>query len=201
MPEAEFFSLFRFFVRRQFLEAEIRARFLAEVESATRTASTVQDSGAYVVDRAVRSTNWIEAPTGAASLVESRLLDLKPAMEEHFRVPLSGCDGTQFLSYKPGDFYLPHRDVRREPALAGGLRQRQISVVIFLNSQSGEPRDGHFCGGSLTFYGLMDQAQGKSIGLPLEGRAGLLVAFPSAILHGVAAVTYGERFTIVSWYI
>ena len=54
---------------------------------------------------------------------------------------------------------------------------------------------------SLTFYGLMDDGvSGESVGLPLAGETGLLVAFPSHLVHSVSPVTAGERYTLVSWF-
>ena len=71
---------------------------------------------------------------------------------------------------------------------------------MFLNSDSpGEPAG--YSGGSLTFYGLMDDnASGESVGLPLAGETGLLIAFPSHLVHSVSPVTAGERYTVVSWF-
>jgi predicted 2-oxoglutarate/Fe(II)-dependent dioxygenase YbiX len=71
---------------------------------------------------------------------------------------------------------------------------------VFLNgSDAGEPAG--YSGGSLTFYGLMDDgAGGESVGLPLAGELGLLVAFPSDLLHSVSPVTAGERYTLVTWF-
>ena len=58
-----------------------------------------------------------------------------------------------------------------------------------------------YSGGSLTFFGLMDDSpSGESVGLPLAGETGLLIAFPSHLVHSVSPVTAGERYTLVSWF-
>jgi predicted 2-oxoglutarate/Fe(II)-dependent dioxygenase YbiX len=54
----------------------------------------------------------------------------------------------------------------------------------------------------LSFFGLMgEDAREEAVGLPLTGEAGLLVAFPSELVHGVQAVTRGKRYTVVSWFV
>jgi SM-20-related protein len=79
------------------------------------------------------------------------------------------------------------------------VRERRISVVLFVNGGSDEPAPGSLGGGALTFYGLMGDG-GQSVGLPVDAESGLAVAFPSATLHGVSPVTHGQRFTVVTWF-
>jgi len=76
------------------------------------------------------------------------------------------------------------------------LRIRRISIVVFLNDHSVEPREDCFSGGVLNFYDETDQT--KTFGL--EGETGLLVAFTAETFHEVLPVTSGERFTIISWF-
>jgi SM-20-related protein len=78
---------------------------------------------------------------------------------------------------------------------------RRVSAVIFLNESSEEPAPEKYGGGSLAFYGLLqDDPKGQGIGLPLIGSPGSLVAFPSQMIHGVNPVTHGRRYTIASWF-
>ena len=63
------------------------------------------------------------------------------------------------------------------------------------------PVDGKYCGGNLTFYGLMDNETFGKFGLPLVGEPGMLITFPPNLGHEVTEVTSGERFTIATWYI
>ena len=76
-----------------------------------------------------------------------------------------------------------------------------MSAVIFLNGTSVEPRDGMYGGGALTFYELFDDPVGRNLGFPLEAQEGLLVAFRANVMHGVAPVVHGDRYTITAWYI
>jgi predicted 2-oxoglutarate/Fe(II)-dependent dioxygenase YbiX len=45
-----------------------------------------------------------------------------------------------------------------------------------------------------------DAIGGENVGLPLAGEAGLLIAFPSHLVHSVSPVTAGERYTLVTWF-
>ena len=104
----------------------------------------------------------------------------------------------QFLLYREGDFFAPPGRQHRSDA-PGFVRQRSVSAVVFLNGRR-EPTN--YSGGSLTFYGLMDDGVGgESVGLPLAGETGLLVAFPSDLVHAVSPVTAGERYTVVTWFL
>jgi SM-20-related protein len=80
-------------------------------------------------------------------------------------------------------------------------KSRQISAVIFLNSNSAQPGESTYGGGALTFYELLDDPIGQSLGFPLEAEEGLLIAFRADVPHSVAPVTHGDRYTIASWYV
>ncbi len=199
MPNADFFARLGLFVRRNFFDARLCAELQSELRSAGRIAAAVRDQGRTYVDRHERSGQLAEVSAPTAEMVKLRLLDLKPELEQHFHLSLAGCRPPQFLAYGPGDFFGVHRDTG-QPGATPKPNERQVSVVIFLTTESPEPQEGLYGGGNLTFFGLLDDARAQSAGLPLVGQEGLLIAFRSGTLHGVTPVTHGERYTIVSWY-
>jgi len=201
MPQARFFALFRLFVRENFFDRELCARLREEMRSGGRAAATIRTGGAsYAVDPAVRSAKWVEVSDSALCLTDARLREVRPEVQAHFQVSLDGCQRPQFLAYRPGDFYRPHRDNSQAPDASQTARERRISVILFLNSPSEEPAADCYGGGALTFYGLMNRPGASSVGFPLIAAEGLLIAFPSSLLHEVAPVSHGERYTIASWY-
>jgi predicted 2-oxoglutarate/Fe(II)-dependent dioxygenase YbiX len=125
---------------------------------------------------------------------------VQPDIERHFSVRLSGCREPGFLVYGPGDFYRPHQDNSGGPGLAAVVAERRISMVVFLDSEAASGRPGSHRGGALTFYELIDEPRLTGRGIPLEGEAGLMVAFRSSVVHGVAPVTDGLRCTVVTWF-
>jgi len=99
------------------------------------------------------------------------------------------------LRYQNGDFFVRHQDGNTHQLDFDHLRIRRISIVVFLNDHSIEPKPECFSGGTLNFY---DPERANSF--TLHGETGMLVAFTAETFHEVLPVTSGERFTIISWF-
>jgi len=149
----------------------------------------------------LRSTLQVEVGDSVNALVRAKLLDMRTALGRRFEVELGDCQGPTYLVYEPGDFFEPHKDESQRPGAPEHVRARLVSVIIFLSDEDENERPGEYAGGSLGFYGLLPDPRCAHIGLPLKGRAGLLVAFRSDVFHQVTPVTRGERYTVVSWYV
>jgi SM-20-related protein len=203
MPKSDFFSRLGLFVRKEFFDAELCHRLRLEASSAQqRPALTYKGGmGTGMVDENFRRTKSVKVSKQTRLSVAQHLLAVKPALEKHFNLTLLDCQSPDFLLYKEGDFFQPHRDINDHPESPQTLKERRVSVVIFLNDQTEEPRPDAYSGGSLVFYGLIEDPRWKEYGFPMVGERGLLVAFPSDAFHRVSTVTQGERFTIVSWFV
>jgi SM-20-related protein len=201
MPTAGFFRKFEFFVVERFFDRDLCSQLRADMRAGVPLAGTVGSDGAeFVVDREVRRVTQSKVNDTSTALVKTRFIGVKPDMELHFNLALADCQLPQFLHYVTGDFYQRHRDGGGRAA-SPISKSRRISAVIFLNDTSTEPRDGMYGGGALTFYELFDDPVGRSLGFPLAADEGLLIAFRADVLHSVAPVTHGDRYTIASWYI
>lgn len=200
MLQPEFFRLFRLFVHREFFDPETCARLRAELRAGECRPLGVHDGTAIHFDEMSRRTKRVYVEEQAADWVRQRVLCLRSVLAEHFCMNLCGCQRPQFLAYGEGDFFSRHED--SNPASADPhIQQRRLSVVIFLNGWSDSPREDCFGGGALTFHGLLKDPRTQNMGLPLNGEAGMLVAFPSGLCHSVSPVTHGERHTIVTWFV
>jgi len=198
MPTAEFFTRLGLFVCKNFLEQELCTRCCREIDEAAQTKATiVRTNETEVLDETFRKVKWADVPATTVSLVEARLLALMPTLERHFNVTLTGYEPLDFLTYQEGDFFQVHIDGGDDAH--HNHRERKVSVVIFLNGQAQQPAHDTYCGGSLTFYGLIDDPRWLTYGFPLNSEPGLLIAFRSDVLHQVLPVTYGKRYSIVSW--
>ena len=201
MPRADFFTRFGIYAAPGFVGGEECRALVAELAASPRSAAEVYgENYARGVDEGARRTLRAAAPAGVAAGLAGRLAGLRSALEENFRTKLGGCEEPEFLVYRTGDFFRPHRDASPGARAHEHLRRRRVSVVLFLNGQAERPEPGSFCGASLVFYGLLPDPRAAHVGFPLAAEAGLLVAFPSDLLHEVTPVTHGERYAVVSWF-
>lgn len=200
MPAADFFRSLGLFAVKDFFDVAWCERLRLEAFSASKSHATVVKKSLERLDEGVRKTKWARVSAPTTATVKARLLAVKPRLERHFNMKLAGCEEPQFLAYKPGDFFRLHHDNADDPDALAYVRERQVSAVIFLNSEAEALGPESYCGGALTFYGLMDDPHWKTYGFPLVGERGLLIAFRSDVLHEVTVVTRGERYSIVSWF-
>jgi SM-20-related protein len=199
MPSANFFRNLGLFVQENFLAPEVCDQIREQMSKGKYEPGVVVGEHAEaLVEESIRKVSSVDVEGSIEEAVRSQLIALMPALEEHFKVSLKDCQGPDFLKYGVGSFYLPHVD--GNPSGPSKIAKRRVSVVIFLNAQSKEPAEDTYCGGPLTFYGLMDGPEWEKLPFPLEAEKGLLVAFRSDVLHEVQPVTFGERFSAVSWF-
>jgi SM-20-related protein len=198
---SELAARFELFLVRDFLDAKTCEAIIAEISSAWGGPATVYREGATTpIDESLRKTTRRMLSPATTEFVRQRLLEQKEAIERHFQISLNDCEEPQFLFYKEGDFFVAHQDGNSEQLEYDHLRIRRISVVIFLATQTAEPSANAYCGGSLVFFEAGSDTDRKELGFHLTGEMGLFVAFRSETVHEVPPVTYGERYSIVSWY-
>lgn len=193
-------SKFKILVVEDFIDPELCAVLRADARAGVNKEANVINRGSVRVDKSVRSTRVATLDTPAAAAFKARVRELKPRLEGHFNLTLAGYQDPHFLTYGPDDFFQPHRDNNYDPLDTETIRARRVSVVVFLNGASEEPAPETFGGGSLVFYGLLPDARCATIGFPLAGKPGLMVAFPVDMMHEVAPITRGERYTAVTWF-
>jgi len=198
MPKAGFFRKLGLFVAEEFLVPEACIELRSDINRSQFERATVlgeDEQAGGVVDETVRVVSRARIPGTMRQGLQSRLKALLPELEKHFGVSLNDFEGPEFLVYGPGSFYTPHLDANPDAS----TETRRVSMVLFLNPKSASPAPGCYCGGSLTFHGLMDGPFEKCA-FSLEAEAGLLVAFRSSILHEVKPVTAGQRYSVVGWF-
>ncbi|HWC87456.1 MAG TPA: 2OG-Fe(II) oxygenase [Solirubrobacteraceae bacterium] len=190
------------FVRRGVIEPDL----CRDLRSAARVAdhekaTIVRDAGGSVVDERHRRTRSVDIPHPSAQVVSRRIAALGGELSGYFDVDLSGCQETQFLLYRRGDFFRAHADNSGAQNLEEYIRLRQISVVVFLSDQASRPTEDAYCGGELRFFMLDRHATAAKARTSVRGEAGLVVAFRSHTFHEVAPVSFGERLTAVTWMV
>jgi predicted 2-oxoglutarate/Fe(II)-dependent dioxygenase YbiX len=144
--------------------------------------------------QAIRRTRSIEIDAVLREWFEHRLDTIRPAVERVLGQPLGDREGCGFLRYPPGGFYRTHRD-RAEVAGWPAAARRAASVVIFLNASEPQASAGSFEGGLLCLH--PDRADQP---VEIRPQPGLLVAFPSHVVHEVLPVRNGIRDAAVDWF-
>jgi len=203
MPGLEFFRRLGIYIVPEFL-TEPACRELIDIIAAApkRRGKTIGGGGTSRLDESRRSVGDAKVSEAATAELKHSLLDLKPDLEKHFRIPLEwGGEGPDYLAYRAGDFFKPHIDNVEIPAVPNSLIvRRRVAVILFLNRHSREYLENCFGGGLLNFYGLLDGPQWKECAFGLEPEPGLLVAFSSGLKHEVTPVTYGERYSVLTTF-
>jgi len=201
MPKADFFERFGIFVREDFLDADRCARLCRELDASASVApARVTSQGDDAVRTESRSTRVVKLSNQAQADVVRLFKDQSADIARHFDVELDTFEAPQCLLYREGDFFRAHTDSSDHPDALDYIRDRKVSLVLFLNSYSEELSEGCFGGGELVLYDLLDGPAWEGKGFPLEASAGLLVGFRSDMMHEVWPVLHGQRYAMVAWF-
>lgn len=180
----------------QFLTDSLCEQIINEAHSCPSTPARVYGQVSEgTVDERVRKANCIFPSDETVGFVIKRLRDYKERIGSHFRMALSDCEQPQFLRYEVGDFFVAHQDGNTGLIRLGSDAERKISIVIFLNQQTNDQRQGTYSGGVLRFSNYLADLE-----FDFQPTTGMLVAFRSELTHEVTQVTFGERYSIASWY-
>ncbi len=200
MPNAAFFQRLGLFVDRTFLTAEQCSTICSAIHLSDSLPAPILRLGVSEVDETSRKVRYGNIASSLKEMVAHRLRQQLAHIAEYFSTPIHGFEPPQYLHYQTGDHFCLHQDGSTSYNTTSYLARRKLSGVIFLNSQAAAPTPHCFGGGELTFYGLIDDPQWKHYGFHLEAEAGVLVVFRSDVLHEVCPVTWGDRYTIVTWF-
>ena len=159
-----------------------------DIHQATIINKNKEEEDSHEEDLEVRNTLWY-------NITEEMSHKLESAVSGCFRdiiVPKYNCEfksyePVQFLGYPVGGHYKGHNDgesFNLKTRQWERLMDRDVSFLFYLNDQYG--------GGELEFYDL---------GLTIKPKKGMMIAFPSykEFAHKVHPVTWGHRYSLVSW--
>jgi SM-20-related protein len=187
------------FLEAELCESLIQASRSAEYRQA-RFHQAPGDEKGILLDTSTRNVKEMIVFKETRALVAKRLISYKPALEAHFGLTLGECQRPNFLYYPVGGRYVAHTDSADDPEYPDYVRNRQVSVIIFLNSQADSDAAEGYRGGSLIIYTPNYKIGSDEPGVRVSGKAGSLVAFRSNVFHEVEPVRAGERFSVTSWF-
>ena len=193
---APFAPLSPVFKRSRFLEPSTCRQIRGAFDRGDAESAEVLGDQASV-RRDIRRVISVEVDEQTLSFVERALDAVRQDLQTFFGESLAGREGTGFLRYPPGGFYLPHRD-RATVASWPDAARRRIAIVVFLNGALEVDPGGDFSGGYLRIYGS-DTVE-PEVSTDVAPAAGLLVAFRADAWHEVTTVVGGNRDVIVDWF-
>lgn len=202
MPRAGFLAQLGWFVVPGFLDTSTCTSVRREMQCSSGGLALILNADNQTeVDEDKRRTEMALVSPETRSLITSRLMAIRPSLEKHFSVELTGCEPPSFLVYKEGYYYGRHVDANRNPEAPIKFQKRRVSISIFLNGEGEEDGPDSYSGGSLTFSGTRrEDLETRYAGIALTGEEGLLIGFNSDWPHEVQPVQRGVRYSIVSWF-
>ena len=157
-------------------------------DTSQATTINIDDKEKSDTNLEVRNTLWYNIPEEMAKNLEQAVAT---CFTEHvapkYNCQFKGYEPVQFLGYPVGGHYLGHNDgetFNLKTRQWERIMERDVSFLFYLNDQYG--------GGELEFYDL---------GLTIKPKKGMMIAFPSYkdFAHKVHPVTWGHRYSLVSW--
>lgn len=164
-------------------------------EDLTKTARWDRsDLGSGWNDRYVHAGDLVRPDRGFAGTKDIEasniLLGIREKVKQHIikirnlQIPLYS-DMLQLVRWVPGNQQHPHADSQNEDGSTHPYYWREYASILYLNSD--------YTGGSIYF---------PQHDIELTPSPGTMVTFPGTVeyMHGVRAVTSGERYTVASFW-
>jgi predicted 2-oxoglutarate/Fe(II)-dependent dioxygenase YbiX len=179
-------------------EAECRA-VIGEIDAAHQARAEIWGDGGFGVHPDSRRGAIATLPAATEDLVQDRRWEVMPRLEARFGCEVSHISGATALIYREGDHFAAHSDGGGDDEAPDEVRRRRVSLVVALND--GVSADRAFSGGELEFYAgsVPSVAADAAPLLSVRSEPGLLIAFGSAMVHRVAPVLAGRRYSLALW--
>jgi predicted 2-oxoglutarate/Fe(II)-dependent dioxygenase YbiX len=182
-----------------FLARDECRRLIGEIDAAHQEQAEIwlgQDFGVHPESRLGAVATL---PNATEELVQDRLWGVMAQLEERYRCEVSHVSGVTALVYRRGDHFAAHSDGGVDEDAPPEVTRRRVSLVVALNDGASERPD--FTGGELHFYPScppgFEPAPGDHVAVRSE--PGLLIAFPSPMVHRVTPVVDGCRYSLALW--
>jgi PKHD-type hydroxylase len=116
-----------------------------------------------------------------------------------WKYDITGAEPMQITRYKKGGFYNFHKDGKSDHLSAydepnnefmhGHVRKLSMTVLLNDNYEGGE------------FQFATPNKEKCEIHTPEFNKTGMIIVFPSDMIHRVAPVTKGIRYSLVTWFL
>jgi len=169
---------------------------IAEIDAAHQEQAQIWGEHGFGVHPDSRRGAIAQLSPVTEELVQDRLWGVLAQLESQFGCEVSHISGVTALLYGEGDHFAAHSDGGGDDEAPIEVRRRRVSLVIALNDGAGD-----FAGGALEFYAgcVPEQAARDAPVEVVRSQPGLLIAFASSVVHRVAPVTAGRRYSLALW--
>ena len=179
-----------------FLSAAECRDLVAEIDDAQQAGVEIWGEGGFGVHPDSRRGAIAQLRTETEILVQDRLWEAVPALEQRFGCEVTHISGVTALIYDEGDHFAAHSDGGGDDDAPPEIRRRRVSLVLALNDGTSD-----FSGGELEFFAgeVPEVATRNGPIVALRSEPGLLIAFASSMIHRVAPVVSGRRYSLAVW--
>jgi predicted 2-oxoglutarate/Fe(II)-dependent dioxygenase YbiX len=179
-----------------FLPADDCRAVIAEIDAAHQAQAEIWGEDGFGVHPDSRRGAIAALSPATEVLVQDRLWEVVPQLEQRFSCDVTHVSGVTALIYATGDHFAAHSDGGGDDEAPAEVRRRCVSLVLALNDGAGD-----FAGGELEFYdGSVPEVAARDAPLvSVVSRPGLLIAFASSTIHRVAPVLDGRRYSLALW--
>jgi len=133
-----------------------------------------------------RDTLWYHIPEEQCDKLQVAISNVYSRyVQPKYNCEFKSYEPCQFLGYPVGGHYIEHNDAETfHDGEWVKIAPRDISFLFYLNEEFG--------GGELEF---------PELGLTIKPKKGMMIVFPSykEYIHKVHPVTWGHRYSLVSW--
>jgi PKHD-type hydroxylase len=182
-----------------FLMADECRAIVGEIDAAFQEQAEIWLGQKFGVHPESRSGAVATLADATEEFVQDRLWGVMAQLEERYRCEVSHVSGATALIYRRGDHFAAHSDGGVDADAPPEVTRRRVSLVVALNEGAGDRPD--YTGGELHFYPScppgFDPAPHDHVAV--RSRPGLLIAFPSRMVHRVTPVVEGCRYSLALW--
>lgn len=185
-----------------FLTPAEAAAIRSEMDASFQEQAQIWLGAEFGVDPASRLGTIATLSESTEELVHARLWEVMDGLERRYRCEVSHISAVTALIYRPGDHFAAHSDGGVDEHAPPEVARRRVSLVVALNDGAGAQAE--FTGGELRFYprrapGAAGASAADDETISVRSTPGLLVAFPSPIVHQVMPVATGCRYSLALW--
>jgi|GEM_PF-1757696 len=178
---------------------ECRA-LVAEMDAAFQQEAEIWRGEDFGVDPASRLSTIATLADETEIFVQDRLWGVMTQLEDRYGCEISHVSGATALIYGRGGHFAAHSDGGVDEHAPPEVTRRRVSLVVALND--GASAQPQFTGGALRFFPKC--APGAAPGeldetIDVRSEPGLLIAFPSPMVHQVLPVVDGARYSLALW--